>query len=191
MLDGTLASLHSYVRCYDAALTPEFCSQLVDAFEQSGTRHVENGRGHHPGIQHSAWMELNLTPLADAAFLGFFHAQIDKYLAEYNKALPLTLAVPPRPTIDDLRIKRYRACNDDHFEPHFDAIDSRSQRYLVFLWYLNDVAKGGETEFPDLGIKVRARAGRLLMFPPYWMFQHAGLPPLSNDKYIVSTYLMF
>jgi hypothetical protein len=29
------------------------------------------------------------------------------------------------------------------------------------------------------------------MFPPYWMFQHAGLPPRSNDKYIVSTYLMF
>jgi hypothetical protein len=67
----------------------------------------------------------------------------------------------------------------------------RSQRYLVFLWYLHDVAEGGETEFPDLGIKIQARTGRLLMFPPYWMFQHAGLPPRSNDKYIVSTYLMF
>jgi hypothetical protein len=135
-------------------------------------------------------MELNLTPIADKAFMGFFHAQIDKYLAEYNKSLPLTLAVPSRPTIDDLRIKRYRAGSDDQFEPHFDAIDVRSQLYLVFLWYLNDVAEGGETEFPDLGIKVQARAGRLLMFPPYWMFQHAGLPPRSNDKYLVSTYLM-
>ena len=79
----------------------------------------------------------------------------------------------------------------DQFQPHFDSIDYTSNRYLVFLWYLNDVAEGGETDFPDLGLRVTARAGRLLVFPPYWMFQHAGLPPRSNDKYIVSTYLMF
>lgn len=191
MPEVDLASLHSYVRHYDAALTPEFCAQLIDAFEQSAPRHVENGRGHHPGIQHSTWVELNLTPLADKAFLGFFHAQIDTYLAQYNQEVPLTLAVPARLTLDDLRIKRYRVSSNDHFEPHFDAIDVRSQRYLVFLWYLNEVTDGGETHFPDLGIKIQARTGRLLMFPPYWMFQHAGLPPHSNDKYIISTYLMF
>lgn len=191
MPDAELASLRSYVRCYDAALTPDFCAQMVGEFERAGDRHVENGRGHHPGIKHSTWVELNLTPIADKAFLGFFHAQISKYLAQYNKDVPLTLAVPARPNIDDLRVKRYRAASDDHFELHFDAIDVRSQRYLVFLWYLNDVGDGGETEFPDLGIKIQARAGRLLMFPPYWMFQHTGLPPRSNNKYIVSTYLMF
>jgi prolyl 4-hydroxylase len=31
----------------------------------------------------------------------------------------------------------------------------------------------------------------MLIFPPYWMYQHAGLPPLSNEKYILSTYLLF
>jgi len=30
-----------------------------------------------------------------------------------------------------------------------------------------------------------------VVFPPYWMFQHAGLAPVSNDKYILSTYLLF
>ena len=55
----------------------------------------------------------------------------------------------------------------------------------------NDAREGGETAFPDLDLRVEARAGRLLMFPPYWMFQHAGLPPKSNDKYIISTYLLF
>lgn len=191
MLDVRLGSLHSYVRYYDAALTPQFCQQMIAEFEQFGGLHAANGRGQHPGIQRSTWTELNLTPIADKAFLGFFHAQIDKYLADYNTNLPLTLPVPSRPTIDDLRIKRYRPGGSDQFETHFDSIDVKAQRYLVFLWYLNDVAEGGETEFPDLGIKVQARAGRLLMFPPYWMFQHAGLPPISNDKYIVSTYLMF
>ena len=191
MLDRDLASLHSYVRYYDGALAPEFCTQMIREFEQFGERHTPNGRGHHPGIQRSTWMELNLTPIADQAFLGFFHAQIDQYLADYNKSLPLTLPVPSRPTIDDLRIKRYRVANDDQFETHFDSIDVKAQRYLVFLWYLNDVMEGGETAFVDLDIRIAPKTGRLLMFPPYWMFQHAGLPPISGEKYILSTYLMF
>jgi prolyl 4-hydroxylase len=29
------------------------------------------------------------------------------------------------------------------------------------------------------------------MFPPYWMYQHEGIPPLSGNKYIISTYLLF
>ena len=99
--------------------------------------------------------------------------------------------VRSRPRIEDLRIKRYRAGADEKFEPHFDSMDDKANRYLVFLWYLNDVAEGGETEFLNLDRRVAARTGRLLMFPPYWMFQHAGLAPRSNDKYIVSTYLLF
>lgn len=191
MPDVAIGDLHSYVQWHDHALEAEFCAQMVNAFERSAHLHIPNGRGHHAGFKHSAWTELNLTHLADPAFLGFFHARIETHLAQYNRKLPLTLPVPPRPNLDDLRMKRYRAGSDDNFEPHFDSIDEKSRRYLVFLWYLNDVVDGGETHFVDLDLKIQARAGRLLMFPPYWMFQHAGLPPISNDKYIVSTYLMF
>jgi len=191
MPEAETASLRTYVQWYDHALDPKFCEQMIAAFEQSGHLHTSNGRGHHAGFKRSAWVEMNLTNAADPAFLGFFHAQIDRYLAKYNKALRLTLPIPSRPTIDDLRMKRYRASKGDNFEPHFDSIDQKCPRYLVFLWYLNGVNEGGETEFVDLGVRVQAQAGRLLIFPPYWMFQHAGLSPRSNDKYIVSTYLMF
>jgi hypothetical protein len=105
--------------------------------------------------------------------------------------LKLTLPVPPRERIENLRIKRYFVEDADQFQPHFDSIDYTSNRYPVFIWYLNDVAAGGETEFPDLGLRISAKAGRLLHVPRCWMFQHAGLPPQSNDKYILSTYLLF
>ncbi|MBN8888354.1 MAG: 2OG-Fe(II) oxygenase [Rudaea sp.] len=186
-----VGNLRSYVCWFDQALSADFCAQLIASFEQSAHLQTPNGRGHRAGLENSSWIEVNLTPVADRAFIGYFYAQIDKYLAEYNRRLGLTIPIPSRPTIDDLRMKRYRAGSDDNFEPHFDSHDEKSRRYLVFLWYLNDVGDGGETEFCDLGLRVDARAGRLLMFPPYWMFQHAGLPPRSNDKYILSTYLMF
>jgi hypothetical protein len=179
------------IQVFDDALPAEFCAQMVESFQRTGHLHVPNGRGYRRGFDASAWTELNISPLADAGFKGLFIKQIDEHLARYNERLGLTLPVPNRPRIEDIRIKRYRAGSDERFEPHFDALDDKANRFLVFLWYLNDVAEGGETEFCNLGIKVAPRTGRLLMFPPYWMFQHAGLAPISNDKYIVSTYLLF
>jgi len=184
-------TLEGCIQTFDAALTPEFCAEMIRSFNELSRLHIANGRGHKPGLDGSAWTELDISPLADAGFKGFFYQQIDEYLARYNRNLGLTIPVPIRPNIEALRIKRYRAGANEQFEPHFDALDDRCDRYLVFLWYLNDVSEGGETEFQNAGIKVQARVGRLVMFPPYWMFQHAGLPPISNDKYIVSTYLLF
>jgi hypothetical protein len=103
----------------------------------------------------------------------------------------LEIPIPNSPKTADLILKRYRAGTDEQFQPHFDSIHEVANRYLVLLWYLNDVEQGGETAFRQLDVTVTARTGRLLVFPPYWMFQHAGLPPISGDKYIISTYLLF
>ena len=60
------------------------------------------------------------------------------------------------------------------------------------FWYLNDVDEGGETIFTEpLDIKVKPKAGRVLIFPPMWMYPHAGLAPKSNAKYIIGSYLNF
>lgn len=184
-------SLERCIQVFDGAMSTDFCAQMVRSFNDMKQFQVPNGRGLKRGLEGSAWTELNISPLADTGFKGFFMKQIDDYLARYNERLGLALPVPNRPRLEDIRIKRYRVGVDEKFEPHFDSVDDKANRYLVFLWYLNDVADGGETEFCNLGITVAPRTGRLLMFPPYWMFQHAGLAPRSNDKYIVSTYLLF
>jgi len=186
-----LLDLRNYVQWFDGALTPDFCERMISSFHQMPKHQTVNGRDAHTALTDSTWIELNIQPHVDAAFMGFFFSVVDRYLAEYNARLPMLLPVPSRPLLEDLRIKRYRTEAQDKFQPHFDAGDKHANRYMVFLWYLNDVVEGGETELPDLGIKGQARAGRLLMFPPYWMFQHVGRPPVSNDKYIVSTYMLF
>lgn len=184
-------TLSDFIRVYDEALTADFCGRLVAGFEQAVALQKQNGRGIREGLELSAWTELNVGALADPAFLGFFLSQIDTFLTRYNNEVKLSIPVPSRPRTDKLMMKRYRPGGEDQFQPHFDAVDVVSNRYMVFLWYLNDVEQGGETEFCDLDIKVAPRAGRLLMFPPYWMYQHAGRPPISGDKYILSTYLLF
>jgi hypothetical protein len=186
-----VADVRSYVQTFEGALPAAFCEQLIASFQQTVDRHVVRRPGWRAGLDASSWTELDVSALADEAFMGYFYKQIDDHLAAYNQRLGLTIPVPPSPLISQMRIKRYVAGSGEGFQPHFDAIYEVANRYLVFLWYLNDVAEGGETEFCDLGISIPARTGKLLMFPPYWMYQHTGRPPLSGDKYILSMYLLF
>jgi prolyl 4-hydroxylase len=183
--------LNHFIRTYDQDLDPQLCEQMIASFHALARFQKRNGRGVRAGLEGSAWTELNVSKLSDPGFQTMFRAQIDRALARYNNDVGLQIAVPNSPLISELMMKRYQPSGDERFQTHFDAIHHVANRYMVLLWYLNDVADGGETRFPQLNISIQARAGRLLMFPPYWMYQHEGVPPRSGDKYIISTYLLF
>ena len=186
-----LNDLRHYIRVYDDALDPPLCAGMIEAFESLRIHQIRNGRGVRDGLDNSSWTELDVERFADAGFRALFRDKVDRGLKRYNEDIGLAIALPNSPVTAVLRMKRYRPGQTEQFELHFDAIYEKANRYLVFLWYLNDVAEGGETRFPRLDFAVRPRVGRLLMFPPYWMYQHEGAPPLSGDKYIVGTYLLF
>lgn len=183
--------LRHYVRIYDQNLESKFCRKMLESFSGLSRFHQINGREMRAGLEQSAWTELNVSKMSDAAFLGFFQQKIDWALAAYNREIGLSIPIPGTPKIADLIMKRYQPGKAEQFQLHFDAVNHLAHRYLVMMWYLNDVTEGGETRFPQLDLSVTPKAGRLVVFPPYWMYQHEGLPPISGDKYIISTYLLF
>ena len=189
--DVSGADLRHYVRTYDNNLPPDLCGKLIDSFNTLERFQQPNGRGVRAGLDDSAWTELDVSRLSDAPFLSFFRQLISQALQRYNADVGLPIAVPDSPLLSPLILKRYRAGDEEKFQTHFDAINEVCDRYLVFLWYLNDVDNGGQTWFPGLQTGVAPRAGRLLMFPPYWMYAHQGQPSPDQDKYILSTYLRF
>jgi prolyl 4-hydroxylase len=91
----------------------------------------------------------------------------------------------------------------DHFDfvdpkiPNYDEeIRRNGQRVLTFLVYLNDDYEGGETEFPELGIVHKGRSGEGLFFvnaldtnEPDLRTLHAGRPPRSGEKWVVSQFV--
>ncbi len=183
--------LRHFIRVYDDAMPATWCARLLKGFDALSAHQARNGREIRAGLENSAWTELNVTRHGDPLTAGFFRGRIDEALARYNADVHLDIPVPNSPVFADLVLKRYRPGAAERFQLHFDSINHLANRYLVMLWYLNDVETGGGTRFPQLGLEVAARAGRLLMFPPYWMYQHEGLPPESGDKFILSTYLLF
>jgi hypothetical protein len=58
------------------------------------------------------------------------------------------------------------------------------------MTYLNDVPRGGETEFLYQGIKVEPKKGLTLIWPADWTHTHRGLPA-PTDKYIITGWLNF
>ena len=179
------------IQVFDGAFEPSFCRQMIDSFHALSRFHQQNGRGVRAGHSDSLWTELDITPLTDARFRDVLLANMYKHLSLYNEHLAQPIALPATDKLSELVIKRYRPGADESFQLHFDALGPVANRYLVFLWYLNDVESGGATTFPVLDVTVQPKAGRLLMFPPYWMFQHEGTQPVSGDKYILSTYFLF
>jgi len=75
---------------------------------------------------------------------------------------------------------------------HCDSnVECEHKRYriLTFLWYLNDVDIGGETEFWNGVYEIKQKKGKLIIFPACWSYPHRGKMPLSSDKYIITGWL--
>ena len=89
--------------------------------------------------------------------------------------------------ICNFMIQKYHA-NIGKYVYHDDSVfDLKAKRYriLTFLWYLNDVDNGGETEFYD-SFTIKPQTGKLVIFPATWTFPHTGKIPISNNKYILT-----
>jgi hypothetical protein len=73
---------------------------------------------------------------------------------------------------------------------YHDDFDSRNTNFRVvtYLWYLNIVDVGGETEFWG-NYKINPEEGKLLLFPAAWSYPHRGIVPISSNKYIITGWL--
>ena len=63
-------------------------------------------------------------------------------------------------------------------------------RAFVFSIYLNDVEDGGETEFLHFSKRCKPKAGRIVIWPAGFPYLHRGNPPLSGEKYILTSWIM-
>ena len=63
-------------------------------------------------------------------------------------------------------------------------------RAFVFSVYLNDVEEGGETEFLHFSKRVKPKTGRIVIWPAGFPYLHRGNPPLSGEKYLLTSWMM-
>jgi hypothetical protein len=177
------------IRVYPGALPTTLCRQLITGFEALEAEHIGRA-GDDPAAPR--FTELNLTQSWQQGHEQVFEAILPLF-ERYSRDLAISPAQWPADlAFEELRIKRYHHGGDDQFPEHVDVGDHASaRRFLAALIYLNDVEEGGHTEFPGWGLKISPRVGTAVLFPPLWPWLHAGRPPISESKYILSTYLHY
>lgn len=78
------------------------------------------------------------------------------------------------------------------FYPHpTDPEQASLHRTLLWMVYLNDVEEGGETEFYYQNLKSKPKQGTLVIAPADFTHTHRGNMPLSGDKYIFTSWILF
>ena len=184
-----MVNLNYFIQIYENTLEENICDFLISLFDQFPEKQerIENERKPN-------FTQFNLTENCKISEeVSQIHNHLIRKTFEYRDKYYEIIdkrVFPEEHAFEQFRIKKYHNDGNDEFDTHVDVNDyASSRRFLSFMWYLNDVEEGGETRFVDM--MIQPKKGSLLVFPPLWMFPHAGLQPVSKSKYILSTYLHY
>jgi hypothetical protein len=184
-----VVELNDLIHVHENVLEPNICKSLIDLFENNSDKHERFDNNKRPNFT-----QFNLTENSKMSDeINNLHNYLIKIALNYKKKYYDFVDIrcfPEQNNFEQFRIKRYNTDGNDAFDTHVDVSDyATARRFLSFMWYLNDVDEGGETIFNELTIK--PKTGAMIIFPPLWMYPHKGVAPISNTKYIMSTYLHY
>ncbi|MBE9549587.1 MAG: 2OG-Fe(II) oxygenase [Proteobacteria bacterium] len=81
--------------------------------------------------------------------------------------------------------------HSEHFPHPQDPANLSLHRTLLWMFYLNDVEEGGETDFYYQDVRVKPAKGTLVIAPAGFTHTHRGAMPVSSDKYIFTSWVLF
>ena len=190
--------MNNYIQEYKNSLSSEFCQNVIELFENNPDK--KPGRvvsGVYPDIKHTTDLSFNNNFIDDKwlKIEEHLHKELQTKLLVYIQHLETSSCYNYFKHISLLTDKGF-ICqryikNEGFYTFHQDGLYDRqykSSRLLTFIWYLNDVSEGGETEFWG-SYKVKPEEGKLVIFPSSWIFPHRGCMPISSNKYIVTGWL--
>ena len=181
-------------------LSTDLCNKIISKFEKDDNKYetlVENCRK-SSGLKISNnenWKTIT-KELFEQFMIGFEkykqNITINSFLSsnyEENEFEFIEDKILNNLLIYEFKICKYKR-NDGFVTWHADSLNRETSlilkqyRLIGFIWYLNDVDIGGETEFLYKK-KIKPTTGKLLLFPSTWTYIHKGNAPISSNKYII------
>ena len=167
--------LSDLIKVYDDVIQEDHCKLIIEQFEDNKEFWDEQRTPVYKFNQ----LNINKTPGLKSLQNYITDLSVNMF-NKYFEDIGLK-NYPPIKALEEIRIKKYES-SDMYFDLHIDVADYKSaRRYLVGFIYLDDNEEG-HTGFPQLRFYVPPKAGRMIIFPPMWMFPHAGLPPKDRKS---------
>ena len=183
--------LSEYIKTFDNILSLDDCNYILDWFEENEHLHEdgvvythgENGSSVHVDPSFKLCRQAKVPP--DHKISQILTETVVNAYDNYGKGPKNNLH------LTGYGVRRYPK-GEGLFATHIDTSSGATlNRIFGIIIYLNDVEEGGETEFPELGVKITPKKGRVLIFPCNWMYPHKGNIPISNDKYMSAMFIWF
>tara|TARA_R110000796_G_scaffold59062_1_gene136133 strand:- start:522 stop:1148 length:627 start_codon:yes stop_codon:yes gene_type:complete len=203
VVKNELLNLNDFVFVKENAFTDEFCDSLIENFEslktQGLTRQGQSGIGVNNDVKSTTDLDMFQFPDLMETYIQEASQIFNETLSEsflgklpYQKEFGKDELFHNTTFYELMQIQKYNK-NKGHYNGwHAETGNfEMSRRMFVFILYLNDVKKGGETEMLYTGLKVSPKKGQLLIHPASFPFVHKGHTPTSDDKYILTTWLSY
>lgn len=180
------------------SLPPELCNKIITFFENEANKHIgrtieginlnyKNTIDFSIPLRDTIWDEMNVI------LQNELQKHLTNYIIEIKKIFHHNiLKTNEKDFLFEYcyNIQKYKK-NEGFYDYHNDFyidVANHNYRKVTYIWYLNDVFEGGETELLN-NILIKPKCGNLLLFPACWTFPHRGIMPVSNDKYIITGWL--
>lgn len=183
-----------FLALYDDFLTEDECSVYIEYFEKMASSGFTYGRKSLPHeIKDSQvflhnFKSIRLEESRDICnifFNKFWEVAYPIYIEKYSILQKFSTQI--------FYLKLQKSDIGDGYNTwHYENEDKLGDRRLLsFILYLNDVEDGGETEFLYGRERIKAKMGRLIIFPCGFTHTHRGNPPFTNSKYILTGWVEY
>ena len=190
-------SIKNFIGVYDNYITKEECNKAIKVFENQSKFNNTLNRLHFERSPVTEKQDQQF--FADPGNIDIWWNELKSLMVNFDLAwthykdnvgaqdayLDIPFAFTSMKIQKTLPTEGYHVW---HIE-HGNTMDT-SMRGFVFSVYLNDVEEGGETEFLNFSQRVKPKTGRIVIWPAAFPYLHRGNPPLSGEKYILTSWLM-
>jgi hypothetical protein len=190
-----------YIYINKHSLSPDICKDTIEIFEKTQNKQKATTLGglnetvltatqcHIDNITDPNWRPIHEFLQKELKInVGNYMKILDNQIGDGNSYKHIAHDI----IYNGFHINKYECANEGKYDYHIDrylikGIDQ--ERYITFIWYLNDVDEGGETEIKG-NMRIKPETGKLLLFASTWTYPHCSRKTISNDKYAIVGWLM-
>ncbi len=190
--------IKDFVGVFDDVVSKEFCNDVIQYFQYVQDASITANRQVSEGVE--KFKKEDETYFFQDEMVKEFQLHNTNILREANRAFSdcinayfnyYDILHSTNYGVYSYRLQKTGIGGGYHVWHHERGNVENQHRFLAIILYLNDVDEGGETEFHYIPRRIQAKTGRILICPADFTHTHRGNPPLSNDKYIITTWASY
>ena len=184
-----------FIGIYNGVFAPNYCEAVIDHFKYEKSMGHTLDRTNHNAQRHEIEDEQYYTHeefdtsirTRNSEINGMYYSGLDRCLEDYCKQYS-ALKIGQEIKVFANKIQETKVGGGFHAWHSESTRMDNDHRVLAVMVYLNDVKNGGETEFLYQHRRVKPTTGTVVIWPAQFTHVHRGNPPLSNIKYIMTSW---